>query len=296
MAEIWAVLEYSETTFHEHSGELLAELAEVAQRQQTPTALCAILLIAPDTTVPDTTVLTRLGVQHLYLLEHPLLAYYTTHGYVSALIWLIQQRTPALIATSATANGRDWAPRLAARLQLPSVPGCLGLDLYEDALFALHSVYEGRAYTQTRTALHGRTGLVTLIPGVRGTPPEGLGAINQAPTPLATTHFTPVIQQSYGQERIRRLAIQAPSPEQVELDAAEKIVAGGRGVSAQRARVYVPGSISPVASLALHNIPAACARHRRWWQSILIAALPSLPWPTWVCSATPTRYYRWQPG
>jgi len=158
------------------------------------------------------------------------LAYYTSHGYVSALIWLIQQRTPALIATSATAYGRDWAPRLAARLQLPSVPGCLGLDLYEDALFALHSVYEGRAYTQTRTALHGRTGLVTLIPGVRGTPPEGLGAINQAPTPLATTHFTPVIQQSYGQERIRRLAIQAPSPEQVELDAAEKIVAGGRGV------------------------------------------------------------------
>jgi electron transfer flavoprotein alpha subunit len=36
--------------------------------------------------------------------------------------------------------------------------------------------------------------------------------------------------QGFGQERIRRLAVKPPSPEEVELDAAERIVAGGRGI------------------------------------------------------------------
>ena len=110
-------------------------------------------------------------MQQLYLLEHPLLAYYTTEGYVNALQWLLQQHAPLLVAASATANGRDWMPRLAARLHLPFVPGCLDLDLHDDGLLALRSLYEGRAYAQTRTVLHGRTGLATLVPGVRGTPP-----------------------------------------------------------------------------------------------------------------------------
>ncbi len=244
MSEIWAVLEYTETTLSENSGELLAELAELAQRQPTPTALCALILTTPDTTPPDTNLLTRFGVQHLYLLQHPMLAHYTTEGYVSLLAWLIQQHTPLLIASSATANGRDWTPRLAARLHLPFVPGCLGIDLHDDALFALRSIYDGRAYIQTRTALPRHPALVTLVLGVRGTPPE---KPNSAPptTSLAITHFTPEINasrglfitahrrfigQSRGPGHIKHLAIQAPSPEEVELEAAEKIVAGGRGV------------------------------------------------------------------
>ena len=76
MTEIWAVLEYTENTLSENSGELLAELAELAQRQPAPTPLCTLILTTPDTTPPDTTLLTRFGVQHLYLLQHPMLAHW----------------------------------------------------------------------------------------------------------------------------------------------------------------------------------------------------------------------------
>src|SRR5205085_9673818 len=145
----------------EISGELLAELAEIAQRQQEESALCAVLLSAPEAAFADMSLLTTLGVQHLYLLAHEELAHYSTEGYVSGLAWLIRQRTPVLVAASATANGRDWMPRLAARLHLPFVPGYLGLDLQDDGIFALRAVYEGRAYVQSRTELRGRTGLAT---------------------------------------------------------------------------------------------------------------------------------------
>ncbi len=61
MSEIWAVLEHHEGTFSENTGELLAELADIAQRQQSQAVLCAVVLTSPDThdtTHLDTTFLT----------------------------------------------------------------------------------------------------------------------------------------------------------------------------------------------------------------------------------------------
>ena len=229
MSEIWAILEHNEFAFHENSGELLAELTEVAQKQQQPTTVCAVILTSPEMPLPDTTFLTNLGIRSLYILDHPRLARFTTEGYTSAMAWLIQQHRPLLVATSASTNGRDWMPRLAARLHLPFIPGCLGLEMHDDAILALRSIYEGRAYIQTHTRLHERTALATFMPGIRGVPiklPENLTSGSF----LTITRLTPEISIDPGQERVRNIAIEAPSPEEVELDAAERIVAGGRGV------------------------------------------------------------------
>lgn len=234
MAEIWAVLEQRAGTLDEQAGELLAEVAEIARRQSTETHVCALVLAAPETALPDTTLLGGLDVQRLYIVEHPLLASYSTEGYVTALAGFMQERKPLLVATSATANGRDWMPRLAARLHLPFASACLGLDLRDDSLFALRTVYEGRAYIQTRTVLHGRSALVTLLPGVRDKPPitssEQREGQEQREQPVTVQCIIPDIRQSPEEGHIRSLAIEAPSPEAVELEAAERIVAGGRGV------------------------------------------------------------------
>ncbi len=227
MPEIWAVLEQHDGMLAEHSGELLAELAEINQRQPSPAVLCALILTSSPNSELDTTALTNIGVHYLYLVTHPQLSHYTTEGYVNTLAWLIRQHAPLLVATSATANGRDWLPRLAARLRLPCAPGCLGFDLQHDSLLALRAVYDGRAYIHTRTALHGRTALISFVAGVRGAPalrkPEETSR-------LEIKRIVPELPARSGQERIQRLALGAPSPEAVALDAAERIVAGGRGV------------------------------------------------------------------
>jgi electron transfer flavoprotein alpha subunit len=227
MNEIWAVIEYSDSTPYEQSSELLSELVDIAGRQPVPTKVCTVILCSPQAEFLDVDLLTNVGVQQLYVLEHNHLVRYSTEGYVSALAWLIRQYQPVLVTTSSTQNGRDWSPRLASRLLLPYVSNCLSLDVQDDGLFAIRSIYEGRAYIQTRTALNGRTALATLVPGVRGKP------VHKQPSPasLTTTRLTPEIRQnSSGWERVRHVAIQAPSPEEIELDAAERIVAGGRGV------------------------------------------------------------------
>jgi electron transfer flavoprotein alpha subunit len=252
MTEIWAVLEHNNGTLHEQSGELLSETVEIAQHQSTETPVCAVLLISQQIELPDVTLLPKLGIQHLYVLEHQQFTHYTTQSYVSALAWFIQQHTPMLAVTSATPNGRDWIPRLAALLHLPFVPNCLSIDLHDDGLFALRSIYEGRAYAHTRTPFHGRTALSTLVPGVRGMPTK-IQENSSSQLPLNIMRLRPELQSMHGQGRIRRIALQAPSPEEIELEAADRIVAGGRGVG--------QGGFTTIAAFA-HLLSAAVGATR----------------------------------
>ena len=229
MSEIWAVLQHFEGQLDEQSGELLAEMLEVAQRQPAQPAVCAILLTSPDTPTFDLALLKTQSIARFYVLTHPALDRYTTEAYVSALAWFIRQRSPLLVASSATANGRDCMARLAARLRLPYAPGCLSIDMQDDALITLRTIYDGRAYVQSSIALQGRTALATFIPGVRGNPiTRNDSAIRNGDAEI--TMVTPTIDDMRESGRIKYLSIQTPSPEDVELEAAERIVAGGRGV------------------------------------------------------------------
>lgn len=231
MTDIWVVLEHTNGTLHEQSGELLSDVSELARQQHSPTTTYVILLRDRQEELPNISLLTHMGVQHLYLVEHFRLARYSTEDYVVALSWLLKQHQPTLLVTGATPDGRDWTPRLAAQLRLPCVPNCLGIQLHDDTLLALRSIYEGRAYVQTRTELHKRTAVVTLLPGVRGAAKTHVES--EHVTRPVVTRLTPELRtagQAEEKARVRHIALQAPSPEEVELDAAERIVAGGRGV------------------------------------------------------------------
>ena len=229
MSEIWAVLQHHEAQLDEQSGELLAEMLDVAQRQSNTTTVCAIVLTSPGAPLPDLTSIHAQGIARVYVLAHPTLNWYSTETCVSALAWFIQQRRPLLVTSSATANGRDCMSRLAARLRLPFAPGCLSIDIQGDALFTLRTMYDGRAYVQMRAQLQGRTALATLVSGVRGNPVSNKDtAIGSSQ--MAITMVTPTIDDSIAPERLKHIALQAPSPEDVELEAAERIVAGGRGI------------------------------------------------------------------
>jgi electron transfer flavoprotein alpha subunit len=226
--ELWAILQHDGATLEEYSGELLSQLVELAQRRPGVASACAVLLTAPGAPLPDLAPLGLSGIPRLYVVGHPLLTHYRTEAWVSALAWMIHAREPLLVATSGTANGRDWMPRLAARLRLPYAPGCLSIDLQDDALLALRPIYEGRAYVQTRTTLNGRTALATLLTGVRGNPAPG-ERVHEQPS-LAITRFEAVIDTADISGRVQHLETQSPSPEEVELEAAERIIAGGRGI------------------------------------------------------------------
>ena len=229
MAEVWALLEHDGQTLHEYSDELLSEAMDLAhQSTQEEMQVCALLLTAPDTVLPDLAPLSASGVRHLIVLEHSHLKYYSTAAYVAALAWLVQQHIPMLLVAGATPNGRDCMPRLAARLHTSFISNALGLSLSNNSLIASRAIYEGRAYVETQTQLRQHPVLATLISGVRGTVAYTGDIIEPA-----ITRYTPELARDTTMSRVQRVAVQAPSPEEVELDAAERIIAGGRGIGQQ---------------------------------------------------------------
>jgi electron transfer flavoprotein alpha subunit/NAD-dependent dihydropyrimidine dehydrogenase PreA subunit len=84
------------------------------------------------------------GADEVLRCRHKLLGEYSTDGYANVLSMLVAKNKPAVLLYGATANGRDLAPRVAARLQLGLTADCTGLHIDD----------EGRL-VQTRPAFGG---------------------------------------------------------------------------------------------------------------------------------------------
>ena len=84
------------------------------------------------------------GADRVLCCRHALLDRYTTDGFTTALAAVVAREKPAVLLFGATPNGRDLAPRVAARLRFGLTADCTGLEI--DA--------EGRL-VQTRPAFGG---------------------------------------------------------------------------------------------------------------------------------------------
>jgi electron transfer flavoprotein alpha subunit len=89
-------------------------------------------------------ILIRHGADRVLVVDGKIFADYTTDAYTIAMTSLIAPRKPAIVLYGATNNGRDLAPRVAARLSLGLTADCTGLEI-DDA----------RQLVQTRPAFGG---------------------------------------------------------------------------------------------------------------------------------------------
>jgi electron transfer flavoprotein alpha subunit len=69
------------------------------------------------------------GADHVVVLDHPALASYTPEAAAEAMAHLVRERTPWGVLLSASERGRDWGPRLAARLGLGLTGDAIGIEL-----------------------------------------------------------------------------------------------------------------------------------------------------------------------
>ncbi len=96
------------------------------------------------------------GADKVYLCDHVLLEQYTTDGYATTISSVIATEKPSIVLYGATPNGRDLAPRIAARLALGLTADCTGLD-----------INESRQLLQTRPAFGGNIMASILSPYTR---------------------------------------------------------------------------------------------------------------------------------
>ena len=96
------------------------------------------------------------GADKVLVVDEKIFEHYTTDAYTIALNTLIAPRKPAVVLYGATSNGRDLAPRVAARLALGLTADCTGLDIDDE-----------RQLVQTRPAFGGNIMAEILSPYTR---------------------------------------------------------------------------------------------------------------------------------
>ena len=176
------------------------------------------------------------GADKIIVVDGPEYAHYTTDAYTIAICTLVEKYGPTSMLIGATNNGRDLGPRVSCRLKTGLTADCTALDIDE----------ESGNVAWTRPAFGGNLMATILCPDHRpqiGTVRPGVFKKSDAVAGAAE-----IIKEEINipAEKIRTQVleiIQEMSDEKVDLEGAEIIVSGGRGVGG-------PEGFEPIRALA----------------------------------------------
>lgn len=177
------------------------------------------------------------GADKVIVVDSPEFARYTTDAYTDAFCMLVEKYGPTTILIGATSNGRDMGPRVSCRLKTGLTADCTALDIDgESGNVAWTRPAFGGNLMATILCPDHRPQIGTVRPGVfkKGDPNSG--------------HSTEILKEDIHipDERIRTElleVIKEVGGELVDLEGADIIVSGGRGVGG-------PEGFAPVRELA----------------------------------------------
>lgn len=219
---VWVFIEQREGEIAPVSLELLGAGRELAQKLGVE--LCGVLLGDRVRGLVDT--LYEHGADRVYLLDHPALRYYRTETYLQIFVKLVNDYLPEIILMGATTTGRDLAGAVATELRTGLTADCTGLDidLQQRLLLATRPAFGGNIMATIVSKKH-RPQMATVRPKVMKMAkpvPGRRGVLVQ-----------PKIELNENEMLTRVLEIVKEHGEQVNLQDAEIIVAGGRGLGDQ---------------------------------------------------------------
>lgn len=214
---MWVIAEQKNGQLMNVTFELLGAAKELCAKLEEK--CCAVLVTAVAGELPQQ--LIAAGADVVYVIEDAKYADYDTELYTDAICQLSQKYDPASIMFGATDDGRDLAPRVAARLHTGLCADCTALDVTDDKLVAW-----------TRPALGGNI-CATIICDVNR--PQ-MGTVRPKvfkPAELDNTRtgeviaFTPEAGAVSRVELVKKEALSSENA--VKIDEADMIAAGGRG-------------------------------------------------------------------
>lgn len=164
------------------------------------------------------------GADQVIVAEGEEFKHYTTDAYTDALYRLVEKYGPTTMMIGATNQGRDMAPRLSCRLKTGLTADCTAVDYDEETgnIAWTRPTFGGNLLATIMCPEH-RPQIGTVRPGV-----FKKGERNEANKPQIITEEIHIEK-----DRIRTRLVEVlkeAGAGQVELEGAEVIVAGGRGV------------------------------------------------------------------
>ena len=188
------------------------------------------------------------GLKKIYRLEHPLLKGFIPDAWVGALEWFCKQIAPKVFLLSHSFIGKEVAPRLAFRLNTDLTTDCIGLkvDPQDGLLIRTKPIYGGNAIAALKCA--GLPQIVTVRKNAFEPvePVQGRSDIIQMVPDL--------------NEAMIKVQSLKTVPEQiVELDKANVVIAGGRGIS-EKEDLEMLKALAKAMSKSYGNVMLGCSR------------------------------------
>lgn len=212
MAGILVCIEQRDNEIRKASLQALSEAKRLAGGEMP----VAAVLIGADVT-PMAAGLGAYGASKVFVADDANLRLYSAEGYAQSVAAAVERFEPSAVFFSATAMGRDLAPRVAGKLGVGALADVTGLTREGEAFVARRPVYSGKAFATADT--NGvMPQVISLRPNVFALE-EGGGEAEVVPLDgLALS--------------IRAVVTEFMAAEGGEIDVAEAdvIVSGGRGL------------------------------------------------------------------
>lgn len=218
MSELLLLVEAKEGLLDKTTLELIRGGSELAK----DLGIDAAAVVVGNETSPLAESVASYGLKKIYKLEHPLLKGFQPEAWVGALEWLGRQITPRIFLISHSFVGKEVAPRLAYRLNTELTTDCLSLriDPQDGLLIRTKPIYGGNAIAALKCA--GLPQMVTVRK-------NAFEPMEKVTTKSDLVDMVPALDESI----IKVKSLKTVKEDVVELDKANMVIAGGRGIVAK---------------------------------------------------------------
>lgn len=218
---IWVFIEQEEGAAHPVSWELLGAAQRLAAELDAEHAVVEGVLLGHQVGAIAQEAF-RYGASRVYLMDDPVLAAYRNLPYATGVSQLVQSYQPEIFLVGATTLGRDLASAIATRVQTGLTADCteLTIDPKQGILAATRPTFGGNLMA-TILCRQRRPQMATVRPRVLPMPEplaEAAGELICEPLGMAEEEIP-----------VKRLRL-IPGQQQLNLEYADVIVAGGRGL------------------------------------------------------------------
>jgi len=222
LKEIWVFGDYRNYFQNRVTLQLLSRGVELAQK--TNATVCAVVFgHEVDEWVGE---YIAHGADRVLAIDHPALKQYKMETYVNLMVHLIEERNPDIILIGATNFGREFAPRIAKRMQTGLSADCIGLEINEDGIMVQTAPSFGGSVLAEIITPECRPQMATIRPGTFQEIPHDYERTGEVVN-LALPDNLP-------EERVTLVKSERSTQRYQRIEEAKVVICGGRGMGSKK--------------------------------------------------------------
>jgi len=165
------------------------------------------------------------GAQTVYVVDDPVLRDYSVETYVALAEGLIRRYRPEIFLIGATDFGREFAPRIAKRLETGLTADCIGLEINADGLLVQTAPSFGGNLIAAIITPEKRPQMATVRPGTFKELPHDAAAVGRI--------VSVPLPDDLPRARVRLVHSERKPPREQRIEDAGIVICGGRGMGSR---------------------------------------------------------------